>query len=215
MRFDRLDRLTRKAVVCLVASAFFTACGGRDSASKTDDASGDPSAAAADTATAADGAEPQTAAPAAGSSSAPLTAADIDLWEKGLAGELQAVHAAAAKLKSATTGEDTLSAMMGVQDMTTAAAGAKAAGVDEERYKFIRSNLSAAAAYLAPQLGGVDTTMLSPEQRAEMKRNNEAQLKQLESAVPADVVEALRPRAAELRKQDLELAGERLKSVGA
>jgi hypothetical protein len=33
--------------------------------------------------------------------------------------------------------------------------------------------------------------------------------------VPADVVSALKPRAAALRKQDMELAGARLKAVGA
>jgi hypothetical protein len=85
--------------------------------------------------------------------------------------------------------------------------------VDEERYKLIRSDLSAAAGYLAPQLGGVDTTMLSPAQREEMRQGNEAQLKQLEDRVPPAVIEALRPRAADLRKQDLELTGERLKGA--
>ena len=34
------------------------------------------------------------------------------------------------------------------------------------------------------------------------------------SLVPGEVVEALKPRAPELRKQTLELAGERLKSAG-
>ena len=86
--------------------------------------------------------------------------------------------------------------------------------MDEERYKLIRSDLSAAAGYLAPQIGGVDTTMLSAAQREEMRQGNEAQLKQMEDRVPPSVVEALRPRAAELRKQDLELTVERLKGSG-
>ena len=120
---------------------------------------------------------------------APLTPADIDRWERGIAGELEAVRAASAKLKTAKTGEDTLSAMMGVQEMNTVAAGAQAAGVDQERYKVIRSNLSAAAGYLTPELGGIDTTMLSPAQRTELKQGNEAQLKQMEGVVPAEVVE--------------------------
>jgi hypothetical protein len=34
-------------------------------------------------------------------------------------------------------------------------------------------------------------------------------------AVPAEIVAALKPRAAEMRERDLELAGERLKAVGA
>jgi hypothetical protein len=37
----------------------------------------------------------------------------------------------------------------------------------------------------------------------------------MEGTVPPTVVEALRPRAAELRKQSLELAGARLKAAGA
>jgi hypothetical protein len=36
----------------------------------------------------------------------------------------------------------------------------------------------------------------------------------MEKDVPAEVVEALRPRAAELRKQSLELVGARLKAAG-
>jgi hypothetical protein len=47
-----------------------------------------------------------------------------------------------------------------------------------------------------------------------MRQSNEAQLKQMEDRVPADVVQALRPRATELRKQNLELVAERLKSAG-
>jgi hypothetical protein len=56
--------------------------------------------------------------------------------------------------------------------------------------------------------------MLSAPQREEMRQGNEAQLKQMEDRVPPAVVEALRPRAAELRKQDLELVAARLKGSG-
>jgi len=68
-------------------------------------------------------------------------------------------------------------------------------------YKLIRSDLSAAAGYPAPQIGGLDTTMLSAAQREEMRQGNDAQLKAMEGRVPSPLVEALRPRAAELRKQ--------------
>jgi hypothetical protein len=149
-----------------------------------------------------------------GPSSAPLSVEDIARWEKGMAAELAAVQQASAKLGSAKTGEDTLTALMGVQEMTTTPAGARAAGVDEERYRVIRSDLSAAATYLTPHLGGIDTTMLSPAQREEMRQMNAAQLKQLEGRVPAEVIEALKPRAEALRKKDLELAGARLKGAG-
>ena len=131
-------------------------------------------------------------------------------------GELKAVQAAGAKMKSARTGEDSLNAMMGVQEMTTASVGAQAAGVDEERYKFIRSNLSAVVSYLTPpELEGMDTTKMPQSLRDEFRAGREAQLKQMAKAVPADVVDALRPRAAELRKKDMELAGARLKGAGA
>ena len=143
-----------------------------------------------------------------------MSVADIDSWQKGMTAELQAVRAAGAKMKEATTSDDTLSAMMAVQEQATQEAGAKAAGIDLERYKFIRSELSAATSYLTPQLGGIDTTMLSPAQRDELRQGNEAQLKQMEDRVPPAVVEALQPRAEQLRKQDLELVAERLKSAG-
>jgi hypothetical protein len=201
------DRLSRVAIA--MAGALVIACGGKD-ASRADSADpADPPDSVA-----------ETPAPAATSptpsnpDAAPLSAEDIDRWQRGMTAELEAVHQAAAKLKNARTGEDTLSSMMAMQEMSTLSAGAKAAGVGEERYKRIRSDLSAAASYLAPQLGGVDTTMLSPAQREEMRQGNESQLKQMEDRVPPAVIEALRPRAAELRKQDLELVGARLKGAG-
>jgi hypothetical protein len=149
-----------------------------------------------------------------GPTSAPLSVEDIERWEKGMAAEMAAVQEAGAKLKSAKTSEDTLSALMGVQEMTTTAPGARAAGLDEERYSVVRSDLSAAVAYLTPHLGGIDTTMLSPAQRDEMRQMNAAQLKQMEGRVPAEVVEALKPKAEALRKKSLELAGARLKGAG-
>jgi hypothetical protein len=141
--------------------------------------------------------------------------ADIDRWEKGMAAELEAVRAAAGKLKEAKTADDTLTAMMSVQENATTAPGAKAAGVDEERYNLIRSELSTASSYLAPWIGGVDTTTLSPEQREEMRRDNQAQLDQMKDRVPPDVVAALAPRAPALRMKVLELVAARLKGVGA
>src|SRR5215212_3166623 len=72
------------------------------------------------------------AQPTGNPTSAPLSPADIDRWTKGMDGELQAVREAGAKLKSARTSDDTLNAMMGVQEMATVEAGAKAAGVDQE-----------------------------------------------------------------------------------
>jgi hypothetical protein len=78
----------------------------------------------------------------------------------------------------------------------------------------MRSDLSAAVGYLAPHIGGIDTTLLSAAQREEMRQMNTAQLKQLEGTVPAEVVEALKPKAEALRKKQIELAGARLKGAG-
>jgi hypothetical protein len=144
----------------------------------------------------------------------PLTVADIDRWDKGMAAELEAVHAADAKRKAAKTADDTVAAMMALQDMATLEAGAKAAGVDGDRYNLIRSTFSEAASYLAPSVGGIDTTGLSPAQRAEIRSGNAAQLEQMKDRVPADVLSALAPRAAELRKKDLELVAARIKGAG-
>lgn len=201
-----IDRIPRAALACVLALGL-TACGGGDS--DTDEA------APAAEAQAEEANEPAQPAPEAmAGTNAPVTVADIDRWQKGMAAELEAVRAAGTRLKEAKTGDDTLSAMMGLQEMVTWEAGAKAAGLDVERYKFVNSELSAATSYLTPALGGIDTTMLSPAQRDELRQSNAAQLKQMEERVPPDVVEALKPRAAELRKRTLELAAERLKSAG-
>ncbi len=200
------------ALLSVLVAAILAGCGHKDSRS-TDS---DETAAAPDSSVQSEpvSSEPSAAAPSSNPTSAPLTSADVGRWEKGLDGEMQAVKEAASKLKSARTSEDTLNAMMGVQEMGTTEAGAKAAGVNPERYKFIRSNLSAVVGYLTPTLGGIDTTGLTPAQRDELRRGNEAQLERMKQDVPAEVVDAIRPRSVELRKKDMELVGARLKGAG-
>lgn len=195
----------------LLAVALLFACGRKDAQpdASADTASSEESAAQDTLSSAAPAAQP-----AGNPTAAPLTPADIERWTKGMDGELRAVREAGAKLKSARTSDDTLNAMMGVQEMATVEAGAKAAGVDPERYKFIRSNLSAVVGYLTPSLGGIDTTTLSQAQRDELRKGNEAQIQRMQQEVPADVVEAIKPRAVELRKKDMELVAARLKGAG-
>ena len=202
-----IDRLSRAALACGLVLAL-AACGG---GSDTDEAA--PPAEAPD-GEAAGGTPPVAETAPSSSTTAPVTVSEIDSWQKGMAAELEVVRAAGTRLKEAKTGDDTLSAMMGMQEMATQETGAKAAGLDLERYKFVNSELSAAVSYLTPALGGIDTTILTPAQRDELREGNAAQLKQMEDRVPASVVEALRPRAPELRKQSLGLAAERLKSAG-
>ena len=195
----------------LLAILLLSGCGRKDAKPDTSDetAASEEAAVPAETPNSS-----QSAQPASNPSTAPLTPADIDRWEKGIAGEMQAVKEATAKLKSARSNADTLNAMMAVQEVGTREAGAKAAGVDPERYAFIRSNLSAVVGYLTPALGGIDTTILSQAQRDELRQGNEAQLQRMQQEVPPAVVEAIRPRAVELRKKDMELVGARLKGVG-
>ncbi|MGH7511424.1 MAG: hypothetical protein ACREOQ_00735 [Gemmatimonadales bacterium] len=200
----KLDRLLPTVAAGLLVATLY-GCGTRET----------KPAASADTAAAE--AVPADAAPAEASRDAgqtPVTVPDIDRWAKGMAAELEAVHTAVARLKQAKTADDTMTALTGMQDMNTLEAGAQAAGVDRERYNLVRTTLSEAASYLAPSVGGLDTTKLSPDQRAEMTRGNAAQLEQMKDRVPPDVVSALTPRAAELRKQDLELTVARLKGAG-
>ena len=196
-------------VVCslLVVMPLVFGCGGKDD-SKAADA--EENVAADSAPVSADQAQASTGNPAV----APLTTADIDRWDKGMAGELKAIQEAGARIKSARSGEDTLSAMMGVQETATMDAGAQAAGLELQRYKFVRSNLSAVVQYLTPSQGGIDTTLLSQAQRDEMRQMNDAQIQRMQGDVPADVVEALKPRAVELRKKDLELVAARLKGAG-
>ncbi len=198
--------ISSRTQLCLLA-ALMLACGGGAKDESRDEA-------VADATEDAPAPAPDAAGQSGSDNSAPVSVEDIERWKKGMAAELAAVQAAGAQLQSAKTSEDTLSAMMGVQEMTTTPAGARAAGPADERYNVIRSELSVAVGYLTPHLGGIDTTMLSPAQREEMRQMNASQLKQMEGRVPAEVVEALRPNAEALRKKDLELTGARLKGAG-
>jgi hypothetical protein len=60
----------------------------------------------------------------------------------------------------------------------------------------------------------MDTTQMPQSQRDQFRADRDAYLQQMEAQVPSEVIEALKPRAAELRKQELELVGARLKGAG-
>lgn len=216
-----MPSILRPLAFVLLPAALVFGCGKKDA----DTASAD-SAAAADSAAMAESEGSDTAAtPSAGAtqpagtaadaSSRPLTVEDIDRWQKGMAGEIQAVQETAAKMKTTKTAEDKLTITMEMDEMATAPAGARAAGLDEERYKFVRSKLSDVVKYLTPpELEGMDTTKMPQEQRDQFRTQRDAYLQQTAWAVPPAVVEALKPRALQLRKQDLELVGARLKGAG-
>src|SRR5688572_25001091 len=172
--------------------------------------------AAVDDASEAAAGEAASAAPAdAEPVTAPIKVDDIDRWQRGLAGELEAVQEAGRRFREAKTGTDSVNAAGGALDMATVGAGARAAGLSEERYQFVRSTLSTAVSYLSPIEQEMDVSQMPANMVEEMKKSRETSLTQMSNEVPNEVVEALRPRAAELRKQDLGLTVERLKAVGA
>jgi hypothetical protein len=109
-------RFPRVPLACLLTVSLL-GCGRGDSAEEAE-----PSAdAAQETESPAAEAAPQASARPEDQSAAtaPVTVEDIERWKKGMAGELQAVQAAAAKMQSARSGEDTLSGMMAVQENAT------------------------------------------------------------------------------------------------
>jgi hypothetical protein len=126
-----------------------------------------------------------------------------------MAAEMEAVKAKAAKLKTARTNEEKMSLMMELNEQTTAPIGAKAAGLEGSRYEFVRAKLSDAVKMLAPFEFGTETTQM-PEETEGMRTEREAWFKQMAWALPPDVVKALKPRAAELRKQEWRLVAARV-----
>ncbi|HEX2190008.1 MAG TPA: hypothetical protein VHG51_13970 [Longimicrobiaceae bacterium] len=183
-------------------------CGGESPDTSAEDS------ASAEEAVVVDAASQEAAPPAsADPSSAPLAAADIDRWQRGMEAEIQAIREAGT-LASARTGEDSLKVLSAATESSTLAAGARAAGVDQERYRFIKGRLSSLAEALTPVEEVADVSQTPPELLQSMKEGREQALARLSAEVPAEVVEALRPRATELRRLDVSLTGERLRAAG-
>ena len=194
---------TLRRVSCLAVAI---ACSGSDTDAATD------SAAAPDTAStaAASTSEPTGVTNTPGS----LTAEDINRWELGMMAELTAVKKAGEQLKAAKNINDSSAAILAANDMSTRDAGAAAAGVDGDRYHFIRSTLSAVAGSMSPIEQEMDVSKLPAAAVAELKKGREAEVTRATAELSPQLVEALRPRAAALRKQDLELTAERLRAAG-
>src|ERR1043165_7332491 len=100
-----LERLIHTTAALLAVTLY--ACSGRD-AKPTPGADADAADTTAGQDASADTSSTPAAAPAEDPGQKPLTVADIDRWGKGMAGELSAVQGAAAKIKDAKTGEDTV-----------------------------------------------------------------------------------------------------------
>lgn len=165
-------------------------------------------------------ATPAAPAPAPAVAAAPArrepTVDDIDRWQRGLAAEKKAVQDAAAKLAEAKGDQQAkLSAVTASMEMTTLDAGAAAAGVDRDAYRRIKSTFSDAVSQLSPIETEMDVAKMPPAMVEQMKQAREQSATQLSAKMPPELFAALKARAAELRQQDKELVGERLKVAQA
>lgn len=155
-------------------------------------------------------------APAPPVASAGPAVADIAAWERGLAAEKKAVQDAGARLAEAKGDEQaTLAALRDVLDTSTLDVGAAAAGLDREAYRRLRSTLSMAVGQLSPIEMEMDVSAMPAPVLEQMKQARELAALQITGTLPADLVAALKPRAAELRQQDKALLAERLKVAQA
>lgn len=209
MRMNR-SRSISLAVLSLVAVA---ACGhSRDAATDSTAAATDstPPATAPSTSAAV-----TPASSSAASTDAPITVADIDAWQKGMTAELTAVQDAGTARQNAKNATDTLNAMFGANDMSTRPAGAKGAGMSEARYQYVSNKLSSIVGNLSPIEAEMNMKDMPEAFRKQMQQSREQSATQEMAGMAPDVQAALRARAADLRKQSLELAGARLKAAGA
>jgi len=209
MRMTR-SRSISLAVLSLVAVA---ACGhSRDAATDSTAAATDstPPATAPSTSAAV-----TPASSSAASTDAPITVADIDAWQKGMTAELKAVQDAGTARQNAKNATDTLNAMFGANDMSTRPAGAKGAGMSEARYQYVSNKLSSIVGNLSPIEAEMNMKDMPESFRKQMQQSREQSATQEMAGMAPDVQAALRTRAADLRKQSLELAGARLRAAGA
>ena len=200
-------RLVTTLALC---SLFAAACGGsadsEDAVAESADAAGATRGDAAAT--------PAPTADASMTAEASMTADDIDRWARGMTAELAAVKEAGQQFKSAKTATDSMNAMMAANETSTRAAGARAAGLDESRYGIVRTTLSSIVRYIAPLDADMDVSKLPAEMRASLQKDRDETLARMAPTFPPAVIEALRPRAAELRRQEMALTGERLRAAG-
>lgn len=147
--------------------------------------------------------------------SAPLSTEDVDRWRRGMAAELGAIAEAESQLRAAATAEDTMNALSAASEMSTRGAGARAAGIDEDRYQFVRRTLSAAVGYLSPLDMEMDVSQMPPAMVDEFERSRSANLERMGDVLPANLIETLRTEAADLRRQDVEVTAARVRLADA
>lgn len=194
----------RPLVATLAFSLLVTGCG-RDAAETAPQTSEEATAASAPDTT-----QPAAAtAPSAGART--LSVDDIDRWQRGMQAELKAVQDAAAQLAQAKDENAKLEALQAATEMRTIDVAAEAAGVDRDTYRRFRNAFSHAVSLLTPIESEMDVSQMPAEMIEQLKQTRDASAKQLESELPADVLDALKTRALDLRTQEKTLVGERLK----
>lgn len=192
----------QRAALALALASTLAACGGKDEA--------DP-ARAADEATAAapaaDAAAPQ-AGPAIDDS--PLRAAELDAYARGMQKEVSLLQAASDKVKQARASGDEdaeATSMMELATIETEVEGAKAAGLDQARYLFVKNAVDSALGKAEMQAtmkamgaqAGVEE--LPPEQRQQVEAGRaemEAGLGDPWQGMAPEVATAMQSRQAEL-----------------
>jgi hypothetical protein len=194
----------RLLAVALTASITLAACS-RDNAEPPQQATEDGPAASSISE------EPDNTSTTQPSNTAEVSVDDVDRWQRGMQAELKATQEAAAKLAQTKDENEKLQALHAATEMGTIDAGADAAGVDRDQYRRIRNHLSNAVSQLSPIEMEMDVSQMPPEMVEQMKQARAAGVSQLEGQLPADVLEALKARAAELRQEDKNLVAERLK----
>jgi hypothetical protein len=148
--------------VSLLFFATVTACGSDDAPAgqSTGDATPPASAASADAAT----------------TTRDLTAQDLDAYAKGLARETELVRAAQERARTATTPQERGDAQQAQWEDQTIPEGAKASGLDAERYRVVRNTVNTTFRWLDFQgkIDGpmqLDTTTAPPDMKAQLARD--------------------------------------------
>jgi hypothetical protein len=214
MTMTRLS--SRPLALAMIVTALAVGCSAKDKdAVVAGDSAGQADSAGADTSasSAASSGAPSTGATDE-SAPASITVADIDRWQRGMEAERNAVEEAGKKYKEAKTATDTMNAMFAANETSTRAAGASAAGVSENRYGLIGSTLSDVVSKMSPIENEMDVSKMPASMLTAMKEDRAKSLAQVTATLPPDLVEALRPRAAALRKQVLELTAQRMRAAG-
>ena len=223
----------RLAVLALALA--LTACGKDEPAGTTADApaadAAETAAAAAESASAETAAAPTPppAAPEVPPSDAPITTADLDVYARGVAREIEILGGHVDALKKAREAKDDaaeLAAMVALGSEAPQTEAANVAGVDPARYAAIKAQVDDVLSTidmqkaLAPQIEAMEKADMSGF-TDEQKQQASANIGEMKAAfnapydkLPEDVREAFRAREAELAKLRSDALAARLSALG-